>query len=120
MILTHRKNGVIGYQEDFLKFCGLYGIEPTACQPYRAQTKGKVERPFHTIQEQFLRGLKVSDLQEFEAGLFSFTLEENQRKNRDLGEAPLERFQRESPSLRPLASLEPTSLFEREPSPNHF
>ena len=44
MILTHRKNGVIGYQEDFLKFCGLYGIEPTACQPYRAQTKGKVER----------------------------------------------------------------------------
>ncbi len=115
MILTHRKNGVIGYQEDFLKFCGLYGIEPTACQPYRAQTKGKVERPFHTIQEQFLRGLKVSDLQEFEAGLFSFTLEENQRKNRDLGEAPLERFQRESPSLRPLPSLEPTSLFEREP-----
>ena len=30
--------------DDFLKFCGLYGIEPTACQPYRAQTKGKVER----------------------------------------------------------------------------
>ena len=23
MILTHRKNGVIGYQDDFLKFCGL-------------------------------------------------------------------------------------------------
>ncbi len=49
-----------------------------ACQPYRAQTKGKVERPFHdpgTVlnQEQFLRGLKVSDLREFEARLFAFT-----------------------------------------------
>ncbi len=49
-----------------------------ACQPYQAQTKGKVERPFHdpgTVlnQEQFLRGLKVSDLQEFQARLFAFT-----------------------------------------------
>ena len=73
MILTHRKNGVIGYQDDFLEFCGLYGIEPTACQLYQAQSKGKVERPFHTIQEQILRGLKVSDLREFEARLFAFT-----------------------------------------------
>ncbi len=49
------------------------GLFWQSCQPYQAQTKGKVERPFHTIQEQFLRGLKVSDLQEFQARLFAFT-----------------------------------------------
>ena len=63
------------------------GLNPRLANLTKPKPKGKWNALF-TIQEQFLRGLKVSDLQEFEAGLFSFTLEENQRKNRDLGEAP--------------------------------
>ena len=54
MVWTHGPNGVVAYNEEFLKFCGLYGIEPRACHPYRARTKGKVERPFFYIQEHLL------------------------------------------------------------------
>jgi len=39
MVLSHRINGVVSYNEEFLRFCGLYGIEPRACTPYRARTK---------------------------------------------------------------------------------
>ena len=38
MVLSHRINGVVSYNEEFLRFCGLYGIEPRACTPYRART----------------------------------------------------------------------------------
>ena len=35
--------------------CALnhYGAVPRACQPYRAKTKGKVERPFRYIRQDF-------------------------------------------------------------------
>lgn len=32
------------------------GTELNACAPYRARTKGKIERPFNYIEEQFLKG----------------------------------------------------------------
>ena len=37
MVITHRKDGVIRFNDDFLKFCGLYGVEPVACKNYRAR-----------------------------------------------------------------------------------
>ena len=39
MIITHERTGVIRYNDEFLRFCGLYGIEPNPCQNYRARTK---------------------------------------------------------------------------------
>ena len=33
-----------------------YGFQPRACRPYRAKTKGKVERPFRYIREDFFLG----------------------------------------------------------------
>jgi len=59
MVITHQKNGIVRYNDEFLRFCGLYGIEPSACENYRARTKGKAERPFYYVQEQLLRGLEV-------------------------------------------------------------
>ena len=32
------------------------GFQPRACRPYRAKTKGKVERPFRYIREDFFLG----------------------------------------------------------------
>jgi hypothetical protein len=48
---------------------GYSGCFVTLTKP---KPKGKWNALF-TIQEQFLRGLKVSDLQEFQARLFAFT-----------------------------------------------
>ena len=32
---------------------GHYGFHPKVCRPYRAKTKGEVERPFRYIREDF-------------------------------------------------------------------
>lgn len=79
MVITHSKGGVIRYNDEFLRFCGLYGIEPQACRPYRARTKGKAERPFYYIQEHLLRGLEVEDI----GSLINFFM--NSQKNTTRG-----------------------------------
>jgi transposase len=38
--------GHIVYNRTLLEFARHYGYLPKACKPYRAKTKGKVERPF--------------------------------------------------------------------------
>jgi transposase len=32
MVITHTRDGIVYYNEEFLKFCGLYGIRPEACR----------------------------------------------------------------------------------------
>lgn len=39
-------NGHIVYNRFLLAVAKHYGFLPRACRPYRAKTKGKVERPF--------------------------------------------------------------------------
>lgn len=114
MVICHKKGGVIRYNDVFLKFCGLYGITPNACQNYRARTKGKCERPFHYLQEQLLRGLEVKDLPELEMVLSVFNQEVNDKENRYLKETPNQRYEREKGSLKSLPTIEPTLIFDRE------
>ena len=40
---------------EFLRFAAHWGFMPRSCRPYRAQTKGKVERPIRYIREGFVR-----------------------------------------------------------------
>lgn len=115
MVILHKgKGGVVRFNDDFLRFCGYYGIEVKACRPYRARTKGKVERPFYYLQEHCLRGLEVSSLEEFGKVLREFTERYNSRIHSDLGESPDERFKREKDQLRNLPEVEPRELFSME------
>ena len=114
MIITHERNGVIRYNDEFLRFCGLYGIEPNPCQNYRARTKGKAERPFYYIQEQLLRGLEVKELSEFDIKLKGFTDSYNKRPHSTLKESPEDRFLMEKGHLREIPLVEPTQLYERQ------
>jgi hypothetical protein len=41
---------------EFLRFCRHYDVKPRVCRPYRAKTKGKVERPIRYLRESFLYG----------------------------------------------------------------
>ena len=43
-------------------FAGHYGFHPKACRPYRAQTKGEVERPFRYVRVSFQSRLQRSPL----------------------------------------------------------
>src|SRR3546814_9712369 len=50
------------YTTPFRSFAAYYGFAPAACRPYRAQTKGKVERGIGYVRTSFWPGLTVADL----------------------------------------------------------
>ncbi len=113
MVITHKASGIVRYNDEFLKFCGLYKINPEACENYRARTKGKIERPFYYVQEHLLRGLVVESLGEFDRFLKEFTNDYNQREHSSLKEKPIDRFVREKEYLQKMATIEPTILYNR-------
>ncbi|MGB9851222.1 MAG: Mu transposase domain-containing protein [Moorellaceae bacterium] len=115
MVITHQKDGIVRYNDEFLKFCGLYGIQPFACENYRPRTKGKVERPFYYVQEHLLRGLEVASLNEFAAKLESFQEAYNKRPHSKLGRSPEEMFAEEKEHLLKIPSIDPALLQRKEP-----
>ena len=114
MVITHGQDDIVRYNDEFLKFCGLYGIEPEACQNYRARTKGKVERPIFYLQEHLLRGLEITQISEFERLLSEFIDHYNARPHSSLKESPDERFLREKDCLKAIPRIEPQVLYERQ------
>jgi transposase len=46
-------DGLVIYNRGLLDLARYYGFQPKACRPYRPKTKGKVERPFRYIREDF-------------------------------------------------------------------
>lgn len=108
LVLSHDRQGTIRYQDDFLAFLGTYGLNPDPCRPYRARTKGKVENPFYYLQEHFLRGLDVADLDELQQRLGLFMTQYNARPHSTTGQAPVELWPREQ--LQPLPAAVPLSF----------
>src|SRR3546814_19603187 len=47
-----KRRGIV-YNRALVDLARHYGFHPRACKPYRAKTKGKVERPFSYIREDF-------------------------------------------------------------------
>jgi transposase len=87
----------------FLALCGHYRMEPRACAVRRAQTKGKIERPFSYLEEQFIKGAHFADLGAMNAALAHFMAEElDQLVHGTTQERPLERFVVEESCLVPL------------------
>ena len=109
MVLSHGKNGVIRYNDAFLRFCGLFGISPNPCENYRPQTKGKVERPFLVLQEHFLKGLAVTDWSDLSHQLEIFTSTVNHRYHSGIETTPDHRFEIEKPMLCPIPCVEPSA-----------
>ena len=114
-VITHKKNGIVCYADEFLKFCGLYGITPNACRVRRARTKGKVERPFFYLEEHLLRGLEITDIGQLNSILAAFTASYNTRIHSCLKESPDVRFEREKEFLNPLSAVDPSIIYSREP-----
>jgi transposase len=52
-----RADGAPIYAPEWLDVAALLGTRPRACRPYRAQTKGKVERVIREVKEDFLAWL---------------------------------------------------------------
>src|SRR5690554_3120341 len=90
--------------EEFLRFAAHWGFRPRACRPYRAKTKGKVERPIRYLRENFVYGREFVGDADLAEQLERWLERANQRIHQTTKEQPLERFLRdERQRLRPLA-----------------
>ena len=58
----HAADQPIIYNTKLLACGSHYGFTPRACRPYRAQTKGKVERPYRYIRADFFMARQFHDL----------------------------------------------------------
>lgn len=78
---------------EFLRFAAHWGFRVRACRPYRAKTKGKVERPIRYLRESFVYGRDfVSDEDLNTQAEQWLTRTANARLHRTTGQKPAERF----------------------------
>ena len=61
-VLERDADGTIHWNPHYLDFATYYGFTPHPCRPYRAQTKGKVERGIGYVRGNFWPGLTFTDL----------------------------------------------------------
>ena len=52
----------IVYNTKLVSFARHYGFAPRACKPYRAKTKGKIERPYRYIRQDFFLARRFQNL----------------------------------------------------------
>ncbi len=97
-------SGTLLRNPEFGRFAEHHGFGIRACRPYRARTKGKVERPIRYIRENFFYGREfVSDADLNGRALGWLETVANVRVHGTLMEVPRARFERERLLLRPLA-----------------
>ena len=107
IIEDHREaGGKLLENIEFVRFAAHWNFRIRACRPYRARTKGKVERPIRFVRESFFYGREfLNDADLNQQALSWVTRKANLRLHRTTLEVPQVRFDRdERPVLRVLAA----------------
>lgn len=120
VVADHRPGGGrLLENAEFLRFAAHWGFRVRACRPYRAQTKGKVERPVGYLRRNFLYGrtfLGDADLADQTTRWLAEVA--NVRVHGTTGEPPALRFARDEQALLlPLAARPYRSLLLMPESP---
>ena len=114
VILEDRRpgGGKILENPEFLRFAAHWGFRIRACRPYRAQTKGKVERPIRYLRQSFLYGRAFAGDADLNAQALTWLAAvANVRLHQTVQEQPRVRFERDERALLlPLAARPYRSL----------
>jgi len=110
ILYDRMKTAVIGeqdqhiiYNQRLLDLARHFGFTPRACAAYRAKTKGKVERPYRYVRQDFFLGREFRDLEDLNAQLTCWLAEvANVRTHGTTGRIVNEAFAEEQPALLPL------------------
>jgi transposase len=102
---------------EFVRFAAHWGFRIRACRPYRARTKGKVERPISYVRQGFFYGRQfLNDADLNQQALSWSTRKANLRLHRTTREIPQVRFDRdERAMLRALAPHPYRSVSQLQP-----
>jgi transposase len=82
-----------------LSFAAQYGFRPQVAPAYSPWVKGKVERPFLYVRENFWRGYGFTGRENANVDLWRWLLEKEQRVHGTTHEVVAHRFERERPFL---------------------
>ncbi len=92
------------FNATFEAFAHYWGFTPRLCQPYRAQTKGKVESGVKYVKRNFAPGRVFRDLDDFNAQLATWQATvADERTHGTTHQRPIERFKDEAAALVPTA-----------------
>jgi len=107
VVSDHRdqEGGALVLNAEFQRFARHWGFRARSCRPYRARTKGKVERPIRYLRQSFFYGRQfVSDEDLNDQAQRWLDGIANVRRHATTGECPEARFERdERAQLEPLA-----------------
>ena len=96
--------GQITENVEFLRFAHHWDFRVRACRPYRAKTKGKVERPVSYVRSSFFYGRTFTSDSDLDAQAQHWLdTVANVRIHGTLKERPLDRLERERGDLKALA-----------------
>jgi Mu transposase, C-terminal domain/Integrase core domain len=119
-VIGEAAEGGIVYNRTLLDFAGHYRFHPKACRPYRAKTKGKVERPFRYIRQDFFLGWTFRNLDDLNTQLADWLATvANVRVHATTQRVVAEAFAEEKPKLQELPSLPFGSVLKLERRVSH-
>jgi len=104
-LVDHRKGGKPVFHPEFEAFCRHWGTVPKACQPFRARTKGKVERGVGYAKGNALGRLEWESDEALDEHLVWWMLKvADVRVHGTTFERPIDRFPAERAALRPVGN----------------
>lgn len=98
-----RATGTVLFHPGYLAFCRDWDVQPRACAPYRARTKGKTEAGVKFVKRNGLAALTFPSFAALETHLVEWMAVADRRVHGTIREAPIARFERdERQALHPL------------------
>ena len=117
---TDGDTGEVIFNRSLLSCLHHYGAYPRACQPYRPQTKGKIERIFGYVKKDFLLGSSFDSLSHLNACFDKWCSEvANVRCHGTTGRIVSDAFDEERTKLIPLPAIRYRALVATERKVNN-
>jgi transposase len=119
-VIGEDAEGLVSYNTSLVALLNHYGAIPRACKPYRAQTKGKVERPFRYIRQDFFLARSFRNIDDLNAQFDEWRREQaNPRLHATTGLVVEEAFAAEKPSLIALPAIPYSAVLTIERRVSH-
>ncbi|HCC33085.1 MAG TPA: IS21 family transposase, partial [Clostridiales bacterium] len=116
-VVLRREGSRVEYHPRLLDFALLAGYHPRACRPYRAQTKGRVERAIGYLRQHFWPAARFTNLTDLNQAVSAWVAGvAHQRVHGTTGRKPAEMLAEERqhlPPLRPQGIFAPLLCEER-------
>ena len=119
-VIGEDAEGVITYNSSLVALLTHYGALPRACRPYRAKTKGKVERPYRYVRQDFFLARTFRNMDDLNAQFEEWrTTIANPRVHATTSRIVDEHFAEERPQLTALPAIPYSAVLTVERRVSH-